>query len=435
MEQLKLRYFKEALYRTKKDQKDLAKYIIGNEVLIRHCYAEIFHNINSKEFIKMILLDSIFIIEHLLRTKENSRRSSPSNGTTYCECTWWVQDLCLFNCKKVRRNREEDNQESENPEEADHVQKKEKPWLSYNIFQDLLLLENQVPFFVLKELYNSANQDLLNVQENEDKSFHKFVVDYFKQFFEDTGLNCSFDDYQKILEGKQVGHLADFLRYFLLPPKWKFGKGIKRLPCATKLVEAGVEFRKVEDRRLLDIRFRKNWLLGKCPCLSLSWTILSCFPCCKCLRNMQPVLELQSFIVGDATECVIRNLMAFEQCHYPQEAIVCNYIVLLDHLINTAEDVDLLVEKKVLVNWLGNNEAVATLINKLSHQIVEGNQSCYYELSEKIRGHYSSCWSKLMATLTHEYFRDFWRGTTTLVAIVVLFFTFWNFVISTIIHR
>ena len=176
MEQLKLRYFKEALYRTKKDQKDLAKYIVENEVLIRHCYAEIFHNINSKEFIKMILLDSIFIIEHLLRTKENSRRSSPSNGTTYCECTWWVQDLCLFNCKKVRRNREEDNQESENPEEADHVQKKEKPWLSYNIFQDLLLLENQVPFFVLKELYNSAYQDLLNVQENETSPFISLLL-------------------------------------------------------------------------------------------------------------------------------------------------------------------------------------------------------------------------------------------------------------------
>ena len=45
MEQLKLRYLKEALYRTKKDQKDLAKYIVENEVLIRHCYAEMFQNI------------------------------------------------------------------------------------------------------------------------------------------------------------------------------------------------------------------------------------------------------------------------------------------------------------------------------------------------------------------------------------------------------
>ena len=78
---------------------------------------------------------------------------------------------------------------------------------------------------------------------------------------------------------------------------------------------------------------------------------------------MQPILEIPSFTVGDATECVIRNLMALEQCHYPRKAYICNYIVLLDHLINTAEDVDLLVEKKVLFNWLGSNKAVATLIN------------------------------------------------------------------------
>ena len=78
---------------------------------------------------------------------------------------------------------------------------------------------------------------------------------------------------------------------------------------------------------------------------------------------MQPILEIPSFTVQDATECVIRNLMALEQFHYPRKAYICNYIVLLDHLINTAEDVDLLVEKKVFVNWLGSNKAVATLIN------------------------------------------------------------------------
>nr|POE91542.1 hypothetical protein CFP56_23734 [Quercus suber] len=336
MEELKVRYFMEACYRTNKSQMDLARFVRGQELKIRHCYAENFHEISKEDFVKMILLDCIFIIEHLWRTKQKGQRSSDSNGTSYpCECTWRVQDLCLITCKREQRNQEEDNQESEDPEETD-VKEKESPWLSYNILQDL---------------YDSAYQNLLNVQENEDKSFHKFVRDYFKHFWKDFGLNCSFNDYQNILEGKQVRHLTDFLRYFLLPPKWKFGKSIKRLPCATKLAEAGVEFKKVKNRRLLDISFRKNWLLEKCPCLNLSWN-LSCFPCFKCLQNMQPVFELQSFIVGDATECVIRNLMAFEQCHYPREVIICNYIVLLDHLINTAEDVDLLVEKKILVNKL-----------------------------------------------------------------------------------
>ncbi|KAL0007621.1 hypothetical protein SO802_009123 [Lithocarpus litseifolius] len=119
-------------------------------------------------------------------------------------------------------------------------------------------------------------------------------------------------------------------------------------------------------------KFRKSALLEICPFLNMSW-LLSCFPCFKCLEIMQPVLELKSFIIGDETNCVVRNLMALEPCHYPWEAYVCNYIVLLDHLINTIANVDLLVEKNVLVNWLGNNKAVATLINGLCQQILELN--------------------------------------------------------------
>ena len=148
---------------------------------------------------------------------------------------------------------------------------------------------------------------------------------------------------------------------------------------------------------------------------------------------MQPVLELKSFIIRDSTECVVRNLMALEQCHYPWAAYVCNYIVLLDHLINTAADVDLLVEKNVIVNWLGNNKAVAILINALCQQIVESN-SCYFLLSEKINDHYSSRWSKLMASFTNLYFKDFWRGTATVVGIMVLFFAFWNFLRPFVFH-
>ena len=59
---------------------------------------------------------------------------------------------------------------------------------------------------------------------------------------------------------------------------------------------------------------------------------------------MQSVLEIPSFMVGDVIDRVIRNLMAFEQCQYFGEPYIYNYIMLLDHLINTAEDVDLFVE-------------------------------------------------------------------------------------------
>jgi hypothetical protein len=65
---------------------------------------------------------------------------------------------------------------------------------------------------------------------------------------------------------------------------------------------------------------------------------------------MQPLLEIPPFMIDDRTERIFRNLVAFKQCHYPWESHICNYVSLLGCLINKEEDVDLLVEKKVIVN-------------------------------------------------------------------------------------
>ncbi|KAM4081783.1 hypothetical protein ACJW30_11G118400 [Castanea mollissima] len=393
MEDLKVSYFIEAVNRTKKNLDDFTTCIRKIKYKnILYCYAEV-NDMNENDFMQMILLDSIFIIEQLWRTKENQPLSPRTRPT-------------------ISRN--------------------------YNIMQDLILVENQVPFFVLEELYNFAYSDLFMSQQNEDNSFLKLVRDYFFHFWKSSDLVHD-SDYERIfsVQKKNAKHFTDFIRYFLLPQNLTCGSTFERVPCATKLSEAGVEFKgyragKIKNESLLDIHFRKSALLKICPFLNMSW-LFSCFPCFKCLEIMQPVLELKSFIIRDSTECVVRNLMALEQCHYPWEAYVCNYIVLLDHLINTAADVDLLVEKNVIVNWLGSNKAVAILINALCQQIVEGN-SCYFELNEKIKHHYSSRWSKLMASFTNLYFKDYWRGTATVVGIMVLFFAFWNFLRPFVFH-
>ena len=427
MKELKYRYFWDACARTKKSKEDLFGCIkqIGYQKIL-HCYAED-NPMKEEEFMPMILLDSIFIIEQLWRTNKNKPMSPPAMTTISRKCEWNLLDACVITCQKETK---EDNPEEKNPIEDN--QEKENPWRSYNIMQDLILLENQVPFFVLEELYKFAYNDLFMYPQNEDYSFRRHVHEYFFHFWKSSGF-VRHSDYEKIFSGrnKDVRHFTDFLRYLLLPQNLKFGSSFKRVPCATKLSEAGVEFKVSESKngRFLDIQFRKGDLLKICPFVNMSW-FLSCFPCFprfKCLENMQTVLELKSFIIGDATECAVRNLMALEQCHYPREAYICNYIILWDNLINTEEDVDLLVEKKVIVNWLGDNKAVATLINKLREQIVEANHTCYWELSKKIQGHYDNVWSKVMASFTTLYFKDFWRGTATVVGIMVLFFSFWNF--------
>ncbi|XP_075646249.1 UPF0481 protein At3g47200-like isoform X1 [Castanea sativa] len=433
MEDLKVRYFIEAVNRTKKSLDDFTTCIRKIKYKnILHCYAEV-NDMNENDFMQMILLDSIFIIEQLWRTKENQPLSPPTTPTISRKCESNLLDACVITCQKETK---EDDPEEKNPKEDNH--EKDNPLQSYNIMQDLILLENQVPFFVLEELYNFAYSGLSMYKQKKDNSFLKLVDDYFLHFWKSSNLVHD-SDYKRIfsVQKKNVKHFTDFIRYFLLPQNLTCGSTFERVPCATKLSEAGVEFKgsragQIKNESLLDIHFRKSALLKICPFLNMSW-LFSCFPCFKCLEIMQPVLELKSFIIRDSTECVVRNLMALEQCHYPWEAYVCNYIVLLDHLINTAADVDLLVEKNVIVNWLGSNKAVAILINALCQQIVEGN-SCYFELNEKITHHYSSRWSKLMASFTNLYFKDFWRGTATVVGIMVLFFAFWNFLRPFVFH-
>ena len=48
---------------------------------------------------------------------------------------------CSIICQTEHVNPKEDYQEKENSEENE-IQEKEYPWLSYNILQDLILLEN-----------------------------------------------------------------------------------------------------------------------------------------------------------------------------------------------------------------------------------------------------------------------------------------------------
>uniref|UniRef100_A0A7N2LF89 Uncharacterized protein n=1 Tax=Quercus lobata TaxID=97700 RepID=A0A7N2LF89_QUELO len=146
-----------------------------------------------------------------------------------------------------------------------------------------------------------------------------------------------------------------------------------------------------------------------------------------CLEATQTFLHVPQFLVDDKTESLFRNLMALEQCHYPSEAYICNYICLLDYLINTREDVELLVDKKIIINMLGSNEVIATMVNKLGLEIVETG-SCYFDLAQELNKHYDQCCNHNMGNLRSTYFPNLWRGTATIIGLIVLGFTLWDFI-------
>ncbi|KAM3685480.1 hypothetical protein ACJW31_11G120800 [Castanea mollissima] len=372
MKMLKQRYCDRFFDRTKK-VKEFERFIEENEDKIRNCYAEEITLPPGKEFVYMILLDSIFIIE-------------------------------LFRMTAKRRENENDYILS-------------KPWLEEGIKYDLILLENQLPLFILNELYS---------QSGDNECFLKLACNYF------------FPTHKEVFtEMEGVKHFTDLHRTFYRPPPLdhpldlKTDSPIEHLCSATKLVDtAGLIFQKQKENQSEENQFREKRLLLHiklkkpseiCPTSCL----MHCFKNFSCFKRWRTRMVVPQFVVDDGTEELFRNLMALEQCHYPSEAYICNYIVLLDYLINSKEDVELLVEKRVIVNSLGSNQAVAEMVNKLCLEIVE-MYSCYRHIADDLNKHYDSRWNKNMASLRNVYFRDIWRSTATVVGVLVLGITIFN---------
>lgn len=180
-----------------------------------------------------------------------------------------------------------------------------------------------------------------------------------------------------------------------LEPPNKDYKPIKHLYSATQFHEAGVKFKVGKSKCFLDIKFEKG------------------------------VLEIPSILIENDTEALARNVMALEQTHFVGNGYITNYFFIMDFLINTTKDVNLLCDKKIVVNYLGDNTAARQMVNNLNKGILLENMTPeYHQLCLKLNKFYENRWHNWMATLRHDYFRSPWRSASTIAAIILLVPTF-----------
>ncbi|KAK2420750.1 UPF0481 protein [Trifolium repens] len=132
------------------------------------------------------------------------------------------------------------------------------------------------------------------------------------------------------------------------------------------------------------------------------------------------------FLVHDSTERFMRNILAFEECHISDKrsAYISQYFTLLDILINTEKDVSILVDKKIIINWTSDANAVATMVNNLCKNASMPKYNAeYLYLFKKLNGFYESTINKYKAILVHEYFNTPWKIASTFTAIFLVLFT------------
>jgi hypothetical protein len=464
MKMHKLRYFKNFLDRTGKSQEDLRKIIEDDEKKIRLCYSEEC-SLDSRDFLKMILLDAVFIIELFLKVRDQKEREDEERKVR-------DQKKREDEERKVRDQKKREDEERK-VEEEDYILRKK--WLANGIYYDLLLLENQLPFFVLEKLYMFAFHDSSSCNDreegkgvtehkfklqDEDTPFVKLFRIYFT-YYDDQKRKSIGEKVTKEPIGEEVKHFTDMLRYLFCPShmekvwksemvdNWSGKEGCQDSCkknkkrnfgtqfCATKLDDAGLKFKVKDDTCLLDIKL--PGCFGRFPCFVWScvtaclpcFISLICFPSLEslfgCFGYPMHIFKFPQLVIDCNTEAIFRNLMALEQCHYPSKTYICSYVLLLDRLIDTEKDVNLLVDKKVITHQLGSNGDVAILINKLGDRIVV-NTECYYfdHIAQKLNAHYEFPLNHFLATLKREYFTNVFRGTTTIIGLIVLGFTTWN---------
>eukprot|EP00268_Persea_americana_P001514 TRINITY_DN10466_c0_g1_i1.p1 TRINITY_DN10466_c0_g1~~TRINITY_DN10466_c0_g1_i1.p1 ORF type:complete len:510 (-),score=69.43 TRINITY_DN10466_c0_g1_i1:428-1840(-) len=311
----------------------------------RECYSEEIDGLDSKSFVEMLVLDACFIIELFCRFSEE----------TCSDIGDPILDL-----------------------------------LFPTITTDLIMLENQIPFFILQELSN-----LMDIPDS-------LLPDMARYFFSSTSsLRCMFTESSIEYPNLQCHHLLHFLHLNCLlslenedPPSEYPGP----IPCASELQAAGIKFKKGVASSFLQIKYRE----GK--------------------------IEIPPSKISQMAEPMLLNLVAFEQCCPRIKPHITSYIFFMDDLVNSARDVKILSQKGIIIEMLGTSEDIATLFNKLGRDVwmPDIRRNYLNSVSGRIKESTKSVWPKFRATLMRDYFNNPWAFISFLAAVVLLVFTFFQ---------
>ncbi|OAY55411.1 hypothetical protein MANES_03G151900v8 [Manihot esculenta] len=330
MENHKIQYLQSFLKRSAQDISRYVQIIRNLEERARKCYTEPL-SFTSDEFIEMMLIDGCFLIELM------------------CKITW-ENDSILF----------------------------EDPILGFDhmlirLRLDLLLVENQLPFFILGELLVTSN--LIPNLESRFSGVMEEVWTY-KGFLPRPARlyrSIQLTEIKHLLELEHGNYQPSPERIEVYEKKRTKNGRITR--CAIELREAGIKFKSIETHNLFAISF------------------------------VNGVIEIPKIEITDFTECVLRNLVAYEQLPFGSPKYFSEYVGIMNSLIDSAKDVELLCRKGIIDNWMGDDETVAILFNNLGKHVFY-ERALYPDIVNNVNEHYKKRSNLWMAKLRHDYFQS-----------------------------
>lgn len=140
-------------------------------------------------------------------------------------------------------------------------------------------------------------------------------------------------------------------------------------------------------------------------------------------------LYLPKLVLDTTTERMWRNLVAFESVRADRQCEFMCYLELMDDLIDTHRDVELLRKGRDPVishNFLGSDKKVATMFNSLLHDCHTSRSPKWIQLRQEIAAYYNKKYIKLYVEFTEIYFTKPWVVVSLLIATVLLALTLYQ---------
>ncbi|XP_038890800.1 UPF0481 protein At3g47200-like [Benincasa hispida] len=334
----------------------------------RNCYATPTNMMDIDEFVMMMLVDACFVVEFL---------------------------ILKFDC---------DHPDCKFFQIQDNVDISFYQGIDLHILYDLIKLENQVPFFLLRNLFNLIpKHDVPMIIFSFGDLTHKALKFRLVRKYE-------IDLY------KEPKHLVDLLSFYFVPLPlddmqnkhhgFKNGEEHRWIPPSiTELCEAGVTIKKAENAKYVtNITFKNG------------------------------VLEIPPLHIYDEFELMLRNMVAFEQISAGKKnKYVIQYVLFMDDLISTEKDVRLLVEAGVIINQIGGSDKeVSDLFNNLCKFITAPRSSHFDPIIKDLCDHCNGRWNKAKASLKHNYFNTPWAFISLFAASLLILLTILQTIFSAI---
>ncbi|CAI9774648.1 unnamed protein product [Fraxinus pennsylvanica] len=255
-----------------------------------------------------------------------------------------------------------------------------------HLLHDLLLFENQIPFFIVECLFNMI--DL----KNGDNIINSLIY----PLLHSSIFPVPREDLPEVLPVNALHLLgivhdiqcSSFATVVSLTDAGNPGK-VATIYSAVELEKAGISIQKSEYHSLLHIEFENK------------------------------AMKIAELKFSDSTEWLFRNLIAYE--YYltgsPQK-YVTDYVFFMHCLVRFPEDTKLLRRRGIVSNLLERNDMAYHVIKRLSKKIIVSEMFSYSNIFNNVNHHRRSKWNTRMATLRRNYL----KGPRALISVFVATF-------------